>query len=240
LSINIETLTILNQFQDFIDNIKTVADMGCGEGNDALWWATLTNDNGKPRDIKINAIDQTIDRSKVIKHPNISYRECNLNNTGLANNSHDFVWAYNSLQYSLSPLHTLSHWWAIMKVDAMLLVTVPYNFSVDNHRDILKVDSEYQQNCYFNWTLGNLIMSLVITGFDCRNSYFKIDKQQKYIQAAVYKLPQQVDINMNWYQLCDKKMLPLCVEEAIMKNGNFKDTDITCEWIDRTQYILRV
>lgn len=240
MTLNLETLNSLNQYPNFISNIKVVADMGCGISNDALWWANLTDERGNLRDIKINAIDQTISRLQVVKHPNITYKECNFSNTGLKNNSHDFIWAYNSLQYSLSPLHTLSHWWEIMKVDAMLLVTLPYNFNVDNHRDILKVDTEYQHNCYFNWTMGNLIMSLIITGFDCRDSHFKIDRDQKYIQAAVYKLPEQVDINMSWYQMCDKKMLPLCIEEAIMKNGNFKETDIICEWIDRTQYILKV
>ena len=240
MTLNLETLNILNQYPDFISNIKLVADMGCDLGHDSLWWASLIDEKGNPRNIKINAIDQNVDRIKIVKHPNISYRECNFNNTGLAKNSHDFVWAYNSLQYSLSPLHTLSHWWQIMKVDAMLLVTLPYNFSVDNHRDILKVDAEYQQNCYFNWTMGNLIMSLIVTGFDCRTSYFKINRDQKYIQAAVYKQPSQIDLGMSWYQMCEKKLLPICIEEAIMKNGNFKETDIVCEWIDRTQYILRV
>ena len=70
--------------------------------------------------------------------------------------------------------------------------------------------------------------------------HFKIDKNNGYIQAEVYKLTEKISVDMNWYDMCDKKMLPLCLEEAIMKNGNFKESDIVCEWIDRTQYILKV
>lgn len=238
--VNVETLSVLNEFRDFIENIEVVADMGCGLGADALWWTTLTNDEGKSREIKINAVDYNVDTLRVVRHRNITYHESDFSNTDLEHNSQDFVWAYNSLQYSLNPIQTLSHWWDIMKTDAMLLITLPYNFSVNDHRDSLKIDTEYQHNCYFNWTLGNLIMSLVATGFDCRNSHFKIDKDNRYMQAAVYKLAVTPDVKMTWYQMCDKKMLPLCIEEAIMKNGNFKETDIVCEWIDRTQYILNL
>lgn len=239
MALNLETLNILNQYQDFIDNIHVVADMGCGNGNDALWWANLTTHNDEHRNIKVNAIDRHIDNSLIKTHPNIKYTQADFSNTGLVDDSHDFVWAYNSLQYSLNPIQTLSHWQDILKPEGMLLVTVPYNFYVDNHRNV-KVDAEYQHSCYFNWTMGNLIMSLAVTGFDCRNSHFKIDKNNKYIQAAVYKLPGKLNVNLDWYEMCDKKMLPLCLEEAIMKNGNFKESDIICEWIDRTQYILRV
>ena len=179
---NVETLTTLNQFQDFIDNIEVVADMGCGLGTDAIWWTSLVDDYGDQRNIKVNAIDREIDKLRNKRHTNINYMESDFSNTGLESNSHDFVWAYNSLQYSLNPIQTLSHWWDIMKVDAMLLITLPYNFSVNDHRDILKVDAEYQHNCYFNWTMGNLIMSLIITGFDCRNGHFKIDKNQRRIR----------------------------------------------------------
>ena len=240
MSANLKTLTVLNSYQDFIDNIKVVADMGCGDGTDSLWWATLADYNNNHRDIKVSAIDNRIDRTIIKRHANIKYTQCDFSNTGLELNSHDFVWAYNSLQYSLSPIHTLLHWWDIMKPESMLLITLPYNFYVNTHRDILKVDTSYQHNCYYNWTMGNLIMNLVATGFDCRSSHFKIDKNNRYIQAAVYKSADKTDINMNWYDMCDKKLLPLCLEEAIMKNGNFNETDIVCEWIDRTQYMLKV
>ena len=142
---NVETLTTLNQFQDFIDNIEVVADMGCGLGTDAIWWTSLVDDYGDQRNIKVNAIDREIDKLRNKRHTNINYMESDFSNTGLESNSHDFVWAYNSLQYSLNPIQTLSHWWDIMKVDAMLLITLPYNFSVNDHRDILKVDAEYSK-----------------------------------------------------------------------------------------------
>ena len=57
----LDTLNILNQFQDFLDNIKNLADMGCGIGNASHWWANLTKHDGTPRDIKVNAVDINFD-----------------------------------------------------------------------------------------------------------------------------------------------------------------------------------
>jgi len=236
----LETLKTLNRYADFLDNIETVADMGCGLGYDALWWASLAKDDGTPRNITVQAFDLIIDPNVLQKHANIKYNHSDYTVTGLAKETVDFVWAHNSFQYTLSPIHTLLHWWDIMKTDAMLLISVPYNFGIDKHRDIEKVDIEHSFGSYFNWSLGNLIMILAATGFDVRNSHFRFDRTNGWIQAAVYKLPGKPQPSMNWYDMCDQKMLPISIESAILKKGTFNDTDIVCDWIDRSQYILAV
>ena len=232
------TLQILNQYQDFIDNINVVADMGCGHGDDAWQWANLTKDDGTPRTIQVNAVDTNLQWHSLPRHDNIDYIEKDFSSSGLAPNSQDFLWSHNSLQYSINPIQTLLHWWEIMKPEAMLLVTLPYNYTVDNHRDFLKVNSTYHNGCFFNYTLGNLIMMLAATGFDCRNSHFRFNRAEKSIQAAVYKLPTKPNPTLNWYEMCERKMLPLCLEQPILNNGTFNDTDLVVEWIDRTQYML--
>jgi SAM-dependent methyltransferase len=236
----VETLTALNRYQDFMDNIKIVADMGCGTGLDAEWWGRLTKDDGTSRNIQVNAIDRKLEWHSLSRNDNINYIEADFSTSGLEPNSHDLVWAHNSLQYSLSPIGTLIHWHSILKPDGMLLVTVPFNFKIYNNKDMLNVNSTYTNGCYFNWTMGNLIMTLVGSGFDCRNGHFKIDKVNNWIQASVYKLPEEPNPYMNWYEMCDRKLLPLSVENSIMKTGNFDDIDIVVEWIDRTQYMLTV
>jgi SAM-dependent methyltransferase len=235
---SLETLNTLNKYQDFMDNLKEITDMGCGYGHDALWFADLIDNQNLPRNIKVNAVDLSIDPQSVQYHQNISYRTVDFTATGLASNSQDFVNAHNCLQLSLSPFHTLLHWHDIMRVDAMLLISIPYNYYVDNHREIQKLDTVYKYNSYFNWTMGSLMMTLVATGFDCRHGYFKLDTASGWIQAAVYKLPDTPKPNMSWYDMCDQKILPLCIEQQILKNGTFKETDIICEWIDHSQYIL--
>jgi SAM-dependent methyltransferase len=233
-------LNTLNRYQDFMNNLAVVADMGCGFGLDAAWWANLTKDDGTPRNIKVNAIDINLDPNAVAKHPNINYIAADFNVTGLESNSQDFVLSHMSLQYSISPIHTLLHWWSVMKPEAMLMITLPYNYNINEHKEILNVNAKYSNGCFFNWTLGNLIMMLAATGFDCRNSHFKFDKINGYIQAAVYKLETEPTPAMNWYEMCDRHMLPVCIEESIMQNGTFDDVDIVCDWIDRSQYILRM
>jgi SAM-dependent methyltransferase len=235
---SLDTLNTLNRYQDFIDNIATVADMGCGIGLDAIWWAKLTKQDGTPRGIKINAVDNKLLYESMVRHKNINYIPADFTNSGLEPNSQDFLMSHNSLQFSINPMQTLLHWWEIMRPDAMLLLTLPYNFTVDNHREIQKVNATYTNGCYFNWTMGNMIMMLAATGFDCRNSHFRFDRVGNWIQAAVYKLPDQPNPMMNWYEMCDRKMLPICMEQAIMKDGTFSDIDIVVEWIDRTQYML--
>jgi SAM-dependent methyltransferase len=237
---SLETLEMLNQYQDYMDNLENVTDMGCGYGYDSAWFAQLLSDSGVHRNIKVNAVDIQLDHIYTSRHDNINYIEKDFGATGIEQNSQDLIWAHNSLQYSLAPMYTLYHWWQILKNEGMLLVTVPYNFSINTHRDILKVETMYSNGCYYNWTMGSLIMHLVATGFDCRNSHFKIDRKNGYLYASVYKLPNLPNPTMNWYEMCDRKLLPLSIEQSVMGNGNFHETDIVVEWIDRTQYMLSV
>jgi Methyltransferase domain len=236
----IEMFEQLNLYPDFIDNIETVADMGCYLGNQAAWWANLTDLSNNPRNIKVNAVDYRLENIFLNRSQNINYYEKDFTQTGLAPNSQDFVFAHNSLQYSLSPIHTLSHWWEIMKDEAMLMIAIPYNFNISEHKGIQNVNMLHTNQCYFNWSLGTLIMTLILSGFDCRNSHFKVDKINGWIMAAVYKLPNRPDQHMNWYEMYDKKLLPLSIEQSIYENGTFNECDLVVEWIDRSQYILRV
>jgi hypothetical protein len=36
-------LDLLYEYDDFMDSITVVADMGCGDGQDMIWWNTLYN-----------------------------------------------------------------------------------------------------------------------------------------------------------------------------------------------------
>jgi len=237
---SVNTLKILNRYQSYVDNIKNVCDMGCGIGLDAFWFANLMKDDDTHRNINVNAVDINLDTTRLLSHPNIKYHHADFNNTSIVASTQDLIWAHSSLQYSLSPFVTLMHWWDLLKDDGMLLITVPYNFSIYNNKEILNVNSTYSNGCYFNWTMGNLILILAASGFDCRFGHFKIDKESNYLQAAVYKLTEKPDPYMNWYDMCDQKMLPVTVENSIRQNGNFNDIDIVVEWIDRTQYMLSI
>ena len=133
----INTLKILNRYQSYMDNIKNITDMGCGIGLDAFWFANLTKEDNTQRNIKVNALDINLDPARLPSHPNIKYYKEDFNRTSIPIETQDLIWAHNSLQYSLSPLHTLMHWWALLKNDGMLFITIPYNFSVMNNKEIV-------------------------------------------------------------------------------------------------------
>jgi len=239
--ISLETLSILDRYQDYMDNIKQVSVMGCGTGMDAHWWATAKNQQtGETRNIKVNAVDRKLDPSQLYRHENINYINKDYTLTDILPDSQNLIYSHNSFQYSLSPFHTLLHWRSLLKNDGMMIVSVPYNYYIHNNKDIINVGQTYYNSSYFNWSMGNLIMMLVATGFDCRQAHFKLDRVSGWLHAAVYKLPILSDHILDWYDMCDQKLLPLSIENAIMKNGTFKDADIVVEWLDRSQYILSV
>ena len=58
---SLQTLNALDQYDDFMESIATVADLGCGTGEDLEWWATrATNDElSQPLNIKCTGVDTT-------------------------------------------------------------------------------------------------------------------------------------------------------------------------------------
>jgi len=177
---------------------------------------------------------------RVKHHQNIHYLTSDFTLTDLPENSQNLIYAHNSFQYSLSPIHTLMHWHSLLKVDGMLIISIPYNFYIHDNNSIQTSGQTYYNSCYFNYGLGNLIMLLVSMGFDCRHGHFKIDKERGWIHAAVYKLNIAPNPTVDWYTLCDQHLLPLSIENAVIKNGTFKEADIVVQWLDRSQYILSV
>jgi len=56
---SLRTLSALYEYDDFMMSIKTLADMGCGNGLDLEWWATRTmrDDSQEPLNIKCTGYD---------------------------------------------------------------------------------------------------------------------------------------------------------------------------------------
>jgi hypothetical protein len=56
---SLQTLNQLYEYDDFMGSIRTVADIGCGQGKDLEWWATRTTRDDLPE--PLNIVCQGID-----------------------------------------------------------------------------------------------------------------------------------------------------------------------------------
>lgn len=239
---SLEILELLYDHDDFMESVRTVADMGAGDGDDALWWATRSTreDEPRPLNIKVKAVDLPVDDPDRRRHKNIDWVMSDFSNTDIPHNSIDLVWAHDSLQFTNNPIGTLSHWHSIMKTDAMLCLTIPYNHSFTNYRHENRIDTVTHSGAYFNYTISNLIVMLASCGFDCRGGHFKFSHEYPWIDAAVYKGEATPQAKMNWYELLDNKLLPVTAETAILARGYLRDSDLTLEWIDHSVYSLKM
>jgi SAM-dependent methyltransferase len=237
------TLKLLAEHDDFMDCIKTVADMGSGIGLDALWWATQqlesADDNHNLRNIKVHAVD-TFVHPGAKQHSNIIWHQKDFSKTNLKPESIDLIWSHNSFQQSSNPLETLAHWWSLLPIDGMLCLEIPYIYNLHYFRNQPRINSTSYPGCYFNYTPITLMMMLASAGFDCRNGHFKFVPDVPWIHAAVYKTSHEPQQYVNWYELLNRSTLPLSVEKAITSKGHVSDSDIIVEWIDHSVYNLSI
>jgi trans-aconitate methyltransferase len=139
-----QTLNALYEYDDFMESIATMVDLGCGTGLDLEWWATRTtrDDNPQPLDIKCTGVDVLDQLSIARQYPNITYQKTDFEGTihTPVKNKFDILWSHDSFQYAINPIATLSNWWNIASDGGMLAVIVPqttskHGFFSKNPRD---------------------------------------------------------------------------------------------------------
>jgi ubiquinone/menaquinone biosynthesis C-methylase UbiE len=79
---SLETLSQLYQYDDFMASIRTVLDLGCGNGDDLEWWATRTTreDSPQPLNIRCTGIDLSPELTLTKRHNNIFYQSGDFEN----------------------------------------------------------------------------------------------------------------------------------------------------------------
>lgn len=232
-------LETIQQYESFLESIKHVADMGCGTGEDALWWATLENYDEPPTPYNFNVFAVDNDGSKLAQVParkNIHKIDNNYDADYLFPVSVDLMWAHDSLQYSTNPLYTLRKWNEYMTVNGMLLLTVPQHTGIEYNRYY----SRSYHGCYFHYNPINLIYMLAVNGFDCRDAYLLKKFQDPWIQMAVYKtdIPVMDPATTSWYDLAEKNLLHPSIVSSINSNGFLKQEEIVMPWLDKENYFI--
>jgi SAM-dependent methyltransferase len=232
---SLTTLNILREYDDFLESIGTMADLGCGNGLDLEWWATLTtrDEEHVPLNIKCTGIDLVDDCHDIAKkYKNAVFSRQDLENLAVPKHGYDLLWCHDTFQYMINPLQALSSWWHAMNKDGMLIITVPQSTNLEFNRQVF----DQHDGCYFNWTLVSLIHSLAVSGFDCASGFFSKKPNDPWISAAVYKSEHAPmdPRSTRWYSLADMKLLPESAARSVARHGYLRQQDLVLPWLDHS------
>jgi SAM-dependent methyltransferase len=232
---SLETLNGLYEYDDFMQSITNVVDMGCGAGHDLEWWATRTtrDESARPLNIKCLGVDQVPELSMAHKYRNIRYSSRDFEQTfPLQKLKYDVVWSHDSFQYAINPIATLSNWWNIMSDGGMLVVIIPQTTNLEFN---VQAYDQYDY-CYYNWTMTSLIHALAVSGFDCGSGFFKKKPTDVWLHAVVYKSAHKPmdPRSTTWYQLSDLNLLPESVVRSVQRHGYLRQKDLLLPWLDKS------
>lgn len=233
-------LDMLAIYDDFMSQLEVIADMGSGAGHHAKWWATQDPVvGGRPYRYTVLAVDDQVALDNRNRQTNIRQIRQDWNDTNIQKNKVDLIWCYNSFQHAIDPFKTLAHWWDIMREDAMLMLAIPQSSWID---DLSRWQVESKSGTYYSWNMVTLIQALATSGFDCREGFLRQRQHDPWLWAAVYKSKHRpMDRrNTTWYDLLEKKLIPVAAEPCIMKLGYLKLEHLTVEWLDRQRYDLAI
>lgn len=232
---SLETLNALAEYDDFMDSIETLIDLGCGEGLDLEWWAARTTRDESPQPLNINCtgLDTLSELPIARQYSNITYQQTDFEGQihTPKKKRYDVLWCHDAFQYALNPLQTLANWYNIASDGAMLVICVPQttNFRQQQMAFVQPTAT------YYHYTMVNLIHMLAVTGWDCNAGFFKKNPMDNWIWAVVYK-SDQTPMNprtTSWYDLVEKNLLPESANKSVMSHGYLRQQDLVIPWLDQ-------
>ena len=233
---SLQTLNELYEYDDFMQSIDTLLDIGCGDGLDLEWWATRTtrSDVPVPLNIQCTGLDLLNELPIARKYPNVRYQKNNFEKDIYPpkNKKFDILWSHDSFQYAINPVQTLSNWWNITSDGGMLAIIVPQTTNIRHHKLFFT-----QPSCnYYHYTLVNLIHMLAVTGWDCHNGFFKKNPQDPWIYAVAYKSEHAPmdPTTTTWHDLSALKLLPETAEKSVYAHGELFQQDLVVPWLDHS------
>lgn len=229
----------LRQYQNFLEGIESIADMGCGSGNDIAWWAQLQNTNyepARPYNFKCYAIDKNSKQIDVTLPNNVHVIEADFENKVLPKPV-DFMWCHDSFQYAINPMNTLRLWNQQMNENGMLYICLPTQRYVRLNR-MERYSENYQ---YFSYTLSNLVYMLAVNGFDCNDAYFLKEADEPWIHAAVYKtgIEPMDPRTTSWADLAELDLLNDSMRKSVNKYGKLNESELIFVWLDRSWHFCK-
>ena len=238
---SLETLNQLYRYDDFMLSISTMIDLGCGSGDDLVWWATRTtrDEVSMPLEIRCTGVDLAPDLFITKEHLNVSYQSTDFEDTIVKHpNGFDILWCHDAFQFAQAPVATLSKWWHIASPGAMLYICVPLTQRI--HRR--QLDYYLSSGNYYHYTMVNLMYMLATAGWDCRSGFFKQTPTDSWLHAVVYKSTHEPmnPKKTTWHDLSALKLLPESADASIYANGYLQQQDLVVPWIDHSLMSMAV
>lgn len=236
---SLETLTGLYEYGEFMESIKTMIDLGCGNGKDLLWWANaVSNDDRRaPLDIDCYGIDLNPESPFKSNTKNLTYISGDFEGSfHVPDIKYDVLWSHDSFQFCQNPFNTLIKWHNMTSDGGMLVIIVPQTTNFYQRTQ----QFELQSHSMFHYTLVSLIHLLAMSGWDCKAGFFLKRPDDPWLHAIVYKGTHgpRDPRKTTWYDLHDLKVLPDSADASIQKHGYLKQQDLLLPWIDRNLYMM--
>jgi len=230
---SLQTLNLLYEYDDFMESIDRVVDLGSGSQLlDLEWWVTRTtrDENQVPLEIQGTAIDIEVPARQI---NNVSFTRTDLHsiNARKKKTTFDVLWCHDTFQYLRDPYGALKNWRGIASDDAMLVLILPQTISIENN---IQEFNLHPGHTYIH-TMTSLLYMLALNGWDCKSGFFKKTPGNPWIHAIVYKSQcEPLDPGTSWYKLNELNLLPESAEKSIFKYGYPKQCDLVLPWLDKS------
>lgn len=233
-------LNALREYDDFMESIRTLVDLGCGTGDDLVWWATAATreENPQPLNIRCVGVDLHSQLPVAHAHANITYQPTDFENViHPPSTLFDVLWCHDAFQYCLNPIGTLAKWKNIASDGAMLVIAVPQTINTHHKQLAYHLPS----GVFYHHTMVSLIHMLALAGWDCRTGFFQQTAQDSWIRAVVYKsaCPPFDPKTTTWYDLADAKLLPESADRSIQAHGFLRQQDLVLPWLNQSLYTFK-
>jgi SAM-dependent methyltransferase len=227
-------LDVLYEYDDFMESVDSVLDLGCGTGEDLEWWATRTtrDNDARPLNIKCTGIDLKEKLAMAQKYKNIQYQRQDFEKEIVTKNRYDILWCHDAFQYVIDPIGTLKRWKKVCSTDGALMLMVPQTTNIEFNIQAF----DQVSYCYYNWTMVSLIHVLAVAGWDCRSGFFKKDPGDPWLYAVVYNIDtlDRDPRNTSWYDLAEAQLLPESAEKSVQRHGFLRQQDLVLPWLDKS------
>lgn len=231
---SLKILESIAAYDDFMDSINVICDMGCGYGFDIQWWANAVYENDEehlvPRNYKCFGVDLNTNKIPRENKPKNLHLVDGDFETPTVSVKIDLLWSHDSFRYAINPLNTLKVWREQMTDNGMMVLVVPQTVNIVYNKPVVRTFP----GCYYSYNITNLMYMLAVSGFDCRDGHFVKYANDPWINCVVYKndIGPLDPKTTTWYDLVDKKLLPETADRCISKYGYLKQETLQTHWLD--------